>query len=242
MTKTVFLAGASGAIGKRLSKLLVADRWRVVGMTHTENKMDMLRELGVEPVCLDVFDPDKLKEAVAEAAPDVVIHQLTDLPPGLDPELMKEGAEKNARIWDVGTRNLIAAASKTGARRLIAQSIAFVYDDGMLPHLESDPLKHRAKDETETTVRGVTSLEEQVVSAPMEGIVLRYGLLYGPGTGFDEPSGPTPLHVDAAAKAAHLAIKFGHRGIYNVAEDDGTVNSEKARRAFGWVPQFRIAN
>ena len=89
------------------------------------------------------------------------------------------------------------------------------------------------------SARGVASLERQVLEAPLIGIVLRYGRLYGPGTGFDAPSGPAPLHVDAAAKAAALAVASGSPGIYNVAEDDGAVTSEKAKRELGWTAGWR---
>lgn len=240
MNRCLFLAGASGAIGRRLAPLLVADGWRVVGTTRSANKAPMLREMGVEPIVIDVFDADALRDIMKKPQPEIVIHQLTDLPPGLDPDKMTEALVRNARIRDEGTRNLVSAAVHAGARRMIAQSIAFVYADGPLPHSEDDPLIADTDPVLGGTVRGVVSLERQVLEAPLDGIVLRYGLLYGPGTGFDAPAGPGSVHVDAAAKAAELAVTRGVPGIYNIAEADGAVSSEKAARILGWHAGWRV--
>lgn len=170
---------------------------------------------------------------MAEAQPAAVIHQLTDLPPGLDPAQMSEALVRNARLREVGTRNLLAAAVPVGVRWLIAQSIAFAYAPGPQPYREDSPLNPRTQ--------GVPSLEQQVLEAPLEGIVLRYGKFYGPGTGFDRPrEGGPVVHVDAAADAARRALTRGRRGVYNVAEEDGTVSSQKAIRELGWDPAFRI--
>jgi nucleoside-diphosphate-sugar epimerase len=133
----------------------------------------------------------------------------------------------------------IAAAAQAGAHRLIAQSISFIYAEGTKPHKETDPLLPVTHPVYGETVQGVMSLERQVIEAPLEGLVLRYGLLYGPGTGFDAPIAPGPVHVDAAAKAAELAVTRGQRGIYNVTETDGTTSSEKAIAAFGWNAAWR---
>lgn len=239
MTGCLFLAGAAGAIGRRLAPLLVADGWRVVGTTRSDKKAPILRDLGVEPVVVDVFDADALDDAMAQVRPSIVVHQLTDLPPGLDPARMTEAIPRNARIRDEGTRSLVSAAVHAGARRLIAQSIAFAYADGPLPHGEDDPLNIDAQGARGVTARGVASLERQVLEAPLDGIILRYGRLYGPGTGFDTASGPGPVHVDAAARAAQLAVTRRAPGIYNIAEDDGAVSSEKAKRLLGWNAAWR---
>ena len=146
---------------------------------------------------------------------------------------------RNARLRDEGTRNLVAAAVHSGAKRLIAQSISFIYEDGPIPHKESDPLLPVTHPAYGETVQGVMSLEHQVIEAPLDGIVLRYGLLYGPGTGFDRAIAPGSVHVDAAAKAAELAVTRGQRGIYNVAETDGTTSSDKAIVSFGWNAGWR---
>jgi nucleoside-diphosphate-sugar epimerase len=240
MSQRIFLAGAAGAVGRRLCPLLVADGWAVTGTTRSNEKADQLRALGVEPAVLDIFDEAAVTDTVARVRPDIVIHQLTDLPANLDPAKMLEASVRNARIREVGTRHLVAAALAAGARRLVVQSIAFAYMPGPMPHREQDPLNLSAADRPGISARGVANLELQVLGAPLTGIVLRYGRIYGPGTGFDGPQpGPT-LHVDAAADAARLALTRGEAGIYNVAEADGTVLSGKAERELGWRSDFRI--
>jgi nucleoside-diphosphate-sugar epimerase len=239
MSDCLFLAGASGAIGRRLAPLLVAEGWRVVGTTRSAEKVGMLRALGVEPVVVDVFDAEALTAAVAAVSPRVVVHQLTDLPPGLDPARMDEARGRNARLRSEGTRNLVAAAVAAGARRMVAQSIAFAYAPGPEPHGEEDPLNVAAEGGAGVTARGVASLEQQVLGSGLEGVVLRYGALYGPGTGFEAAFGKAPLHVDAAARAAQLAVSRGAPGVYNIAEDGGAVSSERAKRELGWRADWR---
>ena len=229
----VFVAGATGAVGRPLCRLLVADGWRVIGTTRSAAKPPGLQALGVEPVVVDVFDAAALHRAVADARPEIVVHQLTDLPPGLDPARMAEARARNARLREEGTRNLIAAAVAAGARRMVAQSIAFAYAPGPQPYSEDSQL--------DSAQRGVISLESQVLAAPLEGVVLRYGRFYGPGTGFEaRRTDGAPLHVDAAADAARRALTRG-RGIYNVAEDDGVLSIRKAVAELGWDPAFRLA-
>ena len=228
----ILVAGASGVIGRRLCRLLVEDGWRVTGTTRSPEKVAGLRAIGVEPVLVDVFDDRVLHSVVTKARPNIVVHQLTDLPPGLDPAKMAEGRVRNARIRDIGTRNLIAAAVDCGVNRMVVQSIAFVYEPGPKPYREESPL----------SAASVASFEQQVIDAALVGIVLRYGKLYGPGTGFDNPPSDGPVHVDAAADAARLAVTRGEAGIYNVAEDDGTVSSQKAIRELGWNSNFRFGN
>lgn len=239
--KHVFLAGATGAIGRPLCRMLVADGWRVTGATRSAAKAPLLRELGVEPVVVDVFDETGLMTAVVAARPSVVIHQLTDLPPALDPALMADALVRNARLREVGTRNLVAAAVAAGARRMVAQSIAFAYAPGPLPYDEEWPL-NVADPVFGLSARGVASLEEQVLAGPFVGIVLRYGKLYGPGTGSDRPPAGGPLHVDDAADAARRATTMGRAGIYNIAEDDGTVTITRAAGELGWRPGFRLGD
>jgi nucleoside-diphosphate-sugar epimerase len=241
MTGRTFLAGAGGTVGRRLSLLLIADGWQVTGTTRSAEKAASLRTIGVAPIVVDVFDEKALRDAVAEAQPEIVIHQLTDLPPALDPAKMAEAGERNARLREIGTRNLVAAAVVAGAKRLIAQSIAFAYASGPTPYREESPLNLLATDQASRSARGAASLELQVLGAPLVGIVLRYGRFYGPGTGFEQPPAGGPVHVDAAADAARRAITRGSTGIYNVAESDGTVLSRKAEQELGWRPGFRIA-
>lgn len=239
MKGRVFVAGATGAIGRRLCRLLVDEGWSVTGATRSTAKTQALREMGVEPVVVDVFDAESLRDVVCASKPEIVVHQLTDLPPALDPARMSEALSRNARLRDIGTRNLVSAAVAAGAQRMVAQSLAFVYAPGPMPHQEDAPLLLDDPAYGETT-RAVASLERQVLSAPFTGIVLRYGKLYGPGTGFDEPPSGGPLHVDDAADAARRALTRGSAGIYNIAEEDGTVSIKKAADSLGWVPGFRI--
>ena len=231
--ENAFVAGASGAIGRVLCKLLIEDGWRVVGTTRSADKASELKFLGIDPIVIDVFDRGALIRAVGNAEPQVVVHQLTDLPKEFSPENMAAARPRNALIREVGTDNLIAAATAAGARRLVAQSIAFAYAPGPRPYAEEAPLDV-------ATARSVAKLEESVLGCDLEGVVLRYGRLYGPRTWFSAPSGEAPVHVDAAADAARRAATLGRSGIYNVAEDDGTVTSAKARRELGWSAGFRV--
>lgn len=239
MPKRIFLAGATGAIGRRLCLLLVAGGYKVHGTTRSVAKAAGLEVLGVTPAVVDVFDAPTLRDAVAAARPDVVIHQLTDLPPALDPARMAEARSANARLREIGTRNLVDAAVNASAARLIAQSVAFSYAPGPQPIPEDWPLNINASGDAGVSARGVASLERQVLGSALESVVLRYGKLYGPGTGFDVPPPGGPVHVDAAAEAALRAIEQGN-GIYNVAEDDGTVSTERVRAELGWSQDFRI--
>jgi nucleoside-diphosphate-sugar epimerase len=237
----IFVAGASGAIGRRLVPLLLADGHSVTGTTRSPAKAAELEAQGVAPVVLDVFDAVAVREAVVNSRPEVVIHQLTDLPQVLDPEQMAASRQRNTRLRIEGTANLVAATRAASVRRLIAQSIAFAYAAGPEPHAETDPLASPDGDDPGAiTARGVRALEDAVLSAPgIEGVVLRYGRLYGPGTWYAAQSGKGVLHVDAAAHAALLAVTRGAAGIYNIAEDDGGLVMEKARRELGFDPGFR---
>ena len=235
----IFLAGAGGAIGRRLTPLLIAAGHQVTGTTRSADKTEALRVLGAEPAVVDVFDAEALTRAVKTAAPQVVMHQLTDLAFAPGSARYEEGLARNARLRIEGTRNLAVAARTAGVRRLIAQSIAFVYAPGPGPRVESDPLL-AAEGAAARTVEAVAALEREVLAMP-EGIVLRYGFFYGPGTWSPEGRSRTPaVHVDAAAQAALLAVTRGKPGIYNVAEDDPALTSEKARRELGFDAGFRI--
>lgn len=234
--ETAFVAGASGVIGLHLVPLLAADGWRVVGTTLSPGKAERLRALGAEPVVVDALDRDTLCAAVLRAGPRLVIHQLTSLPDGLDPKLMPEALARNAHLRDVGTRNLVAASEAAGVHRLVAQSIAFAYAGTATPFAEEDPLATEAEGALGVTARGVASLERQVLDAALDGVVLRYGYLYGPNTGFDAPIRRGAVHCRAAVEATRLAALFGRPGIYNIAGDDGFVSIAKARAEFGWSP------
>jgi nucleoside-diphosphate-sugar epimerase len=238
----IFLAGASGAIGRRLTPLLRAAGHDVTGMTRNAEVARELKAAGVDPVIVDVFDAGALKRAVIEARPEIVIHQLTDLPRVFDEEKLAAAYQRNARIRTEGTRNLVAAAQAASARRFIVQSVAFAYAPGVEPHVETDPF-NLADGPRVVTVRAAASMEQQVLGSGMEAVVLRYGLFYGPGTWSDGPIRKPPLHVDAAAQAALLAVTRGKPGgIYNIADEDGIVSIDKARKELGFDPAFRLAS
>ena len=223
--------------------LLTAAGHFVSGTTRDADKVPALKRTGAQAIVLDVFNARALHDAVERIKPDVVIHQLTDLPQVLDPAHLAEAIKQNSRLRIEGTRNLVSAARVAGARRLIAQSLAFAYADGPEPHAETDPIASGDGNQpSAVTARGVRALEEAVLgSGPeIEGIVLRYGRLYGPETWTATPNGRAPLHVDAAAHAALLAVSRGKPGVYNIAEDDGAVSVAKARKELGFNPAFRI--
>lgn len=233
----IFLAGATGVIGRRLVPLLRDAGHAVTGTSRSEEKARALDVLGARGVVVDAYDARALLRAMAAAYPDVVIHQLTDLPPSLDAG-RPANFEGNARLRIEGTRNLMAAAAMAGVRRVVAQSIAFIYADAPGARVETDPLDRNPA--RASTIEAVESLERQVLGVPgIDGVVLRYGRLYGPGTWYPEPAGTGVLHVDAAAQAALLAVAKG-QGIYNIAEDDGAVSSEKAKRELGFETGFRL--
>lgn len=189
----VFLAGASGVIGSRLVPLLVERGHVVAGMTRSPEMADAVGQLGAEPVVCDVFDADKLASVVAAFAPDLVMHQLTDLPDNI--ERMSEFAARNNRIRTEGTRNLIAAARAVGVQRFIAQSIAWRPPSG-----------------------GEAVSEHERLILDAGGVVLRYGVFYGPGTYSDHrlPS-PPRIHVDEAARRT-VDLLDAPSGVVVVAE------------------------
>ena len=235
----VFVAGVSGAIGRRLTPLLIGAGHDVIGMTRSAEVARELQASRIHAAVVDVFDADALKRAVADARPDVVMHQLTDLPRVLhDQAELVAAYPRNARIRTEGTRNLVTAAKAAGARRFIVQSVAFAYLPGKEPYAETDPL-NLVDGPRLPTVRAAADMEQQVLSSGMEPIILRYGLLYGPGTWTEGPERKPPLHVDAAAQAAFLTLTRG-TGIYNIADDDGTVSIESARKELGFDPAFRL--
>src|SRR5678815_1382256 len=213
----IFLAGGSGIIGQRLIPLLVRAGHAVTGTTRSAERAGLLRELGATPRVVDALDTGALARAVTETAPEVVIDQLTDLPDrlfSLDAEALDRAIRANARIRTEGTRNLVAAATASGARRLVAQSILWIYAPGHEPHVETDPVDTGVTGLAAVTVQGTVALERGVLGAPMDSVVLRYGWLYGPGTGHDTPWKNPGVHADAAAHAAFLAVDRGS-GLYN---------------------------
>jgi len=243
MTTRIFLAGATGVIGRSLIPLLRAAGHTITGATRTTEGEAKLKTQGVNPVVVDVFDRDALERAVVEAAPDVVIHQLTDLAAGIDSQAPEQAMKRNARLRREGTANLADAARAAGAKRLIAQSIAWAYAPKDAPFRETDPLDIHAQGARAISIcEGVVPLESTVLDQrEFVGIVLRYGQFYGPGTWTAEPAGSAPVHVDAAAYAAFLAIDHGGRGAYNIADPGGAVAIEKAVADLAWRHDFRLA-
>jgi len=236
----VFLAGAAGVIGRRLAGLLCAAHHEVTGTTRTTAKADGLRAIGITPVVVDVLDAAAVVQAVVAARPDIVIHQLTDLPSAPGTPGYPAAQEANRRLRIEGTANLMQAAQRAGVRRAVAQSIAFIYAPGEGTRSEDDPLDMAAEGMRQVTVQGIAALEREVLDTPgIDGVVLRYGYLYGPDTWYAAPPKPPSLHVDAAAHAAWLAVSHG-AGIYNIAEDDGAVSIARAVRDLGFDPAFRI--
>jgi nucleoside-diphosphate-sugar epimerase len=192
----VFLAGASGVIGRRLVPLLVEAGYEVAGMTRSPGKAGLLRELGAEPVVLDVYDAGSLRDAVVAFQAEAVMHQLTDLPD--DPARIPAMGGANARMRTEGTRNLLAAAKAAGASRFVAQSIAWE-----LPG--------------EDAVKAVAEHEAAVLG--VDGVVVRYGQFYGPGTYFeDEPAPPPRIQIDEAA-ARTLATLEVPSGVVTIVEE-----------------------
>jgi hypothetical protein len=190
----IFLAGASGVIGLHLVPLLVADGHAVAGMTRSVEKADAVRALGAEPVVCDVYDAEALTDAVVGFAPDMVMHQLTDLPDRADE--IDAFRERNNRIRGEGTRNLIAAARAAGASRFLAQSIAWRPAGG------------------EQTI---VEFERRVLE--YGGVVLEYGQLYGPGTYYEhEPPDPPRIHVEEAARRT-VELRDAPSGVIVVAEE-----------------------
>jgi nucleoside-diphosphate-sugar epimerase len=236
----IFLAGATGVVGRRLALLLRDAKHDVSGTTRDPRKTVRLQAQGIAPVVVDAFDADVLAKAVARTQPDVVIHQLTDLANAPGTPGYAAGQEANRRLRIEGTRNLMLAAAMAGVSRVIAQSIAFVYAPGERARDENDPLDVAAEPPRQFTVQGVLALEREVLqTSGVVGVVLRYGYFYGPDTWYAEPPKPPSVHVDAAAHAALLSLDIGS-GIYNIAEDDGAVSSAKAKLELGFDPAFRI--
>jgi nucleoside-diphosphate-sugar epimerase len=234
MGTNVFVAGATGAIGRRLTPLLLAAGYTVTALTRDPARARELERRGLRAIVGDVYDAAGLFAALAAASPEIVVHQLTDLPQAREERADPKALERNARVRVEGTQHLVEAALRSGAKRILAQSIAFAYASGPEPHAESDPLDPQTRG-------SVITLERLVLaSPPLIGTVLRFGSFYGPGTWADEPAGSMPVHVDAAAWATLLAIQRSAAGIFNIAEERGYVTSARAGAELGWHAGFRL--
>jgi nucleoside-diphosphate-sugar epimerase len=203
--------------------------------TCTPAKSQMLGALGIVPIVVDVFGSDALAQAIATAQPDIVIHQLHGPTERAGHPRATRLQEANRRLRIEGTRNLVQATKMAAVRRAIAQSIAFVYAPG------ERMLDLAAVGARLLRVQGVIALERQILETPdIDGVVLRYGHLYGPDTWYAAPPKPPSVYVDAAAHAALLAMSKG-AGAYNIADDDGAVSSAKAKSELGFDPALRIS-
>ncbi len=238
----VFVAGATGAIGRRLVPLLVERGHDVVAMTRRRDKVDALRAAGAVPVVADALDPASVRQALDDARPDVVVHELTALSTAGSLRRFDRHFAATNELRTKGTDHLLEAARAAGARKFVAQSYAgWPYArDGDAAKTEDDPLDRRPPKHMRETLAALRHLEEAVLGAEgMEGLVLRYGALYGSGTSIAEDGGLVELvrrrrfpvlgsgdglwsfvHVDDAATATVLAVEGGEPGIYNVVDDE----------------------
>jgi nucleoside-diphosphate-sugar epimerase len=236
----VFVAGATGAIGTQLVPRLVAAGHEVHGMTRSASKRALLDELGAVPVVADALDPDQVAEAVGRAGPDVIVHQLTAIG-AVDLRHLDRAFALTNRLRTEGTNHLLSAGQAVGVRRFVAQSnIASYARTGGPVKSEEDPLDPSPAREMRETLAAIRRLEQAVLDARWtEGIVLRYGAFYGPGTSMapgevqfelvrrrkfplvgDGGGVWSFIHIADAAEATVAAVEHGSRGVYNVVDDD----------------------
>jgi nucleoside-diphosphate-sugar epimerase len=245
----VFVAGATGVMGQRLLPALTAAGHEPIAMTRSPEKAGALQATGIEAVVCDAYDAPRLAQAVADARVDQIVHLLTDLPEEINMRKFEREVQSTGRLRREGTRNLLAAARSAGVKRIVAESIAFVYaPQGDWIKGEEAPL---ATATLPAAAEPVADLERQVLDAG--GIVLRYGQLYGPGTAFRREGSWTAnlrrrrlpivgagsgmfsfLHVDDAASATVAALEHDGPATYNVVDDDPAPVSE-------WAPVYARA-
>jgi nucleoside-diphosphate-sugar epimerase len=248
LTMRVFVAGATGAIGRQLVPRLVEAGHEVHGMTRSESKKAMLDELGAVPVVADALDPDQVAEAVGTARPDVIVHELTALA-GVEIRHPERAVAMTNRVRIEGTDHLLSAGQAVGVRRFVAQSIGLYVRTGGPVKSEEDPIDPTPPRKLREGAVGIRHLEQAVLEARWtEGIVLRYGAFYGPGTHLalggelfemvrkrrfplvGNGGGVWSfIHVADAADATVAAIKHGVGGVYNVVDDDPAPVAE-------WLP------
>ena len=247
----VLVAGATGAIGRQLVPRLVAAGHEVHGMTRSESKQVMLDEMGAVPVVADALDPDQVAEAVGKARPEVIVHQLTAIGP-VNPRHMDRDFALTNRLRTEGTDHLLSAGQAVGVRRFVAQSNGafFLYGrTGGPVKSEEDPVDPTPPRSVRRLIAAIRHLEQAVLDARWtEGIVLRYGAFYGPGTSLAPAAEQFELvrrhkfplvgdgggvwsfiHIADAAEATVAAVEHGSRGVYNVVDDDPAPVAE-------WLP------
>jgi nucleoside-diphosphate-sugar epimerase len=251
----VFVAGASGVVGRQLVPLLIASGAEVIAMRHSDRGARVVNALGAEAVVADALDAAAVERVVRRAAPEVVVHELTAIPARVDPRRFAEQFEPTNRLRRVGTRNLVSAAVAAGARRIVAQSIAQAYKPiGGWIKREDDPLYDDAPPVFREIFGAIIELEATVLGATgIEPIVLRYGNFYGPGTRFAVDGSDAELvarqqfpiagdgsgcwsfiHVRDAARATMNATRQGRPGVYNIVDDDPAPIAE-------WLPAYARA-
>jgi nucleoside-diphosphate-sugar epimerase len=253
----VFIAGATGALGRHLVPLLVADGHDVVGMTRTEDKRDQLRRLGAQPVVADALDADTVGRVVGEAEPDVIVHQLTAIPPKIDMRHFERDFALTNRLRTEGTDNLLSAGRAAGVRRFVAQSNASLYARTGGPIKREDAaVDDDPAPEMREGVAALRHLEAAVTGASWtEGVALRYGWFYGPGTSIAlDPLGSqielirkrqvpivgkgtavwSFIHIEDAAAATLSAVEGGPAGVYNVVDDEPAPVAD-------WLPALAAA-
>ncbi|OIJ95532.1 dehydrogenase [Streptomyces sp. MUSC 14] len=262
----IFIAGATGAVGSRLVPQLVAHGHEVVGTTRSVAKTGALRALGAEPVIVDALDPDSVADAVAKAEPEVIVHQLTALGGPADLQSVKRMAAATNRLRTEGTDHLLAAARAVGVRRFVAQSNALWMERTGGPVTdESGRIEPNPPADGAEAVAALCHLEDSVTNIGWaEGIALRYGGFYGPGTGVSAAPDAVMaeqirarkfpivgggggvwslVHIDDAASATVAAIERGKPGIYHVADDEPApvhVWLPELARALGAKPPRRV--
>ena len=247
----VFVAGGSGAVGNRLVPALARAGHDVVALTRTPAKVDTIRALGAEAVVADALDRDAVVAAVQDARPEAVIHQLTAIPDRINPRKMASDFEVTNRLRSEGTDNLLEGARAAGARRFLAQSFAgwpFAREGGPVKD-EDAPLDSDPPGDLGALLDAIRHLEDAVTGADyIDGIVLRYGFFYGPGTAMAADGSTTKevrkrrfpivgggggiwsfVHIDDVADATVAALERGRPGIYNVVDDEPAKASE-------WIP------
>jgi nucleoside-diphosphate-sugar epimerase len=244
----VFVAGATGAIGRQLVPMLVAGGHEVVAMTRSPEKAGALGAMGAEPVVADALDGEAVVHAVARAAPEAIVHQATALSGRFDLKHFSRFFDKTNRLRTLGTDILLEAARAAGAHRFVAQGYAgWPYaSDGPAVKTEEDPFEPSLPEEMRSTVDAIRHLESAVLgAAEIEGVVLRYGSFYGPGTSLWEGGAIVEavrkrqmpiigdgagvwsfLHVGDAAAATVAALERGAPGVYNVVDDEPTPVAE----------------
>ena len=235
----VFVAGATGAVGRPLVRQLLAAGHEVTALTRSPERAERLRSQGVEAVVGDALDAVGVRDAVRRARPEVLVHQLTTFPATLRPLKARRQLVQTNRLRSEGTRILVDAAAEAGARRIVAQSIALLYVPGPGKRSEADPVYRDGAGMMGALARAVADLEDAVTGTPkLEGVALRYGGWYGPGTHLAPdgllgrlarrrllavPKGAkgqwSALHVEDAASAVLAALE-GETGVFNVVDDE----------------------